>query len=136
MIEEVMEAAVARTIVGLEAAALAAIAGGLFWSAGRAVVPTARGEREGRYILFRRALGRSTLVALELLVAADILRSLALEPSLSNIALLGALVGIRIFLSFSIDVELDGCWPWDRAKTRSVSKNDGGMRESFQEQAA
>lgn len=124
MIEVVMEATVAWTIVGLEAMALAAIAGGFFWGAGKAIVPFARGEGGNRYILFRRALGRGTLIALELLVAVDILRSLVLEPSASNIALLAALVGIRTFLSFSIDVELDGCWPWQRARPPAAPKQE------------
>lgn len=118
MIGSAMEAVVTWTIVGLEAAALAAIGGGFAWSLGKAVVAYFRDTAEERYAPFRRELGRSTLIALELLVAADILRSLVLEPSLPNIAVLAALVAIRTFLSFSIDVELDGCWPWKRARTR------------------
>jgi len=72
------------------------------------------------YELFRRDLGRSTLIALELLVAADILRSLVLELSLPNVSVLAALVAIRTFLSFSINVELYGCWPWDRTKLKGA----------------
>tara|TARA_R110000787_G_scaffold284726_1_gene398776 strand:- start:2982 stop:3359 length:378 start_codon:yes stop_codon:yes gene_type:complete len=106
------------TIIGLELAALAVIAGGFVWSVVKAIALVVRHNMEDRYTLFRRELGRSTLIALELLVAADILRSLVLEPSLTNIAVLGALVTIRTFLSFSIDVELDGCWPWERARAR------------------
>jgi uncharacterized membrane protein len=116
VIGSTMEALVTWTIVGLELAALLAIAGGFAWSAARVWV---RDYAEGRYAAFRRELGRSTLIALELLVAADILRSLVLEPSLPNIAVLAALVAIRTFLSFSIDVELDGCWPWERTKVRA-----------------
>ncbi len=119
IIGSAMEALVTWTIVGLELAALAVIAGGFAWSAGKTFVIYVRDRTEQRYASFRRELGRSTLIALELLVAADILRSLVLEPSLSNIAVLGALVAIRTFLSFSIDVELDGCWPWERAKARA-----------------
>lgn len=118
MIGSTMEALVTWTIIGLELAALAAIAGGFIWSIGKAGL---RKDGDGGYASFRRELGRSTLIALELLVAADILRSLVLEPSLPNIAVLAALVAIRTFLSFSIDVELDGCWPWERAKARPGS---------------
>lgn len=114
MIGNAMEALATWTIIGLELAALLVIAGGFAWSGIKVWV---RSCANGRYASFRRDLGRSTLIALELLVAADILRSLVLKPSLPNIAVLAALVAIRTFLSFSIDVELDGCWPWDRAKT-------------------
>lgn len=116
MIGSAMENLVRWTIVGLELAALAAIAGGFAWSLSKSVIVTVRDRQEERYQSFRRELGRSTLIALELLIAADILRSLVLEPSLQTIGLLAALVAIRTFLSFSIDVELDGCWPWQRAK--------------------
>tara|TARA_R110000868_G_C10951406_1_gene767830 strand:- start:704 stop:1093 length:390 start_codon:yes stop_codon:yes gene_type:complete len=126
IIGSAMEALVTWTIVGLELAALAVIAGGFAWSAGKTFVVYIRDRMEQRYPSFRRELGRSTLIALELLVAADILRSLVLEPSLSNIAVLGALVAIRTFLSFSIDVELDGCWPWERAKARPQGAAEQG----------
>ena len=112
-----MQVLVRWAILGLEVAAVAAIAGGFVWSGARALVVNAR-AKDQRHAVFRRGLGRSTLIALELLVAADILRSVVLEPSLANIAVLAALVAIRTFLSFSIDVELDGCWPWERAKLR------------------
>lgn len=118
MIGSAMEALVTWTIIALELAGLLAIAGGFAWSIGKVCI---RKGEDGSYASFRRELGRSTLIALELLVAADILRSLVLEPSLPNIAVLAALVAIRTFLSFSIDVELDGCWPWERAKARAGS---------------
>lgn len=67
------------------------------------------------YRALRHALGRSVLVGLELLVAADIIRTVAIEPSLDAVAVLGGIVLIRTFLSFSLEVELDGRWPWQRA---------------------
>lgn len=115
-IEPWMAGLVGWTITGLELAALASIILGFLWNAARGLVGAARRQGADRHVLFRRGLGRSTLIALELLVAADILRSLVLEPSLANVAVLAALVTIRTFLSFSIDVELDGCWPWERSK--------------------
>ena len=111
MIGSAMESLVRWTIISLELAGLLAIAGGFVWSIAKSIVVYTRRTTDERYTSFRRDLGRSTLIALELLVAADILRSLVLEPSLPNIAVLGALVTIRTFLRFSIDVELDGCWP-------------------------
>ena len=64
---------------------------------------------------FRRTLGRSILTGLELLVAADIVRTVAIEPTLDNVLVLGLIVLIRTFLSMSLEVEIDGKWPWKRA---------------------
>jgi uncharacterized membrane protein len=64
---------------------------------------------------FRKALGRSILVSLELLVAADIIRTVAIEPTMQSVLVLGVIVLIRTFLSMSLEVEIDGKWPWQRA---------------------
>jgi uncharacterized membrane protein len=64
---------------------------------------------------FRRTLGRSILTGLELLVAADIIRTVAIEPTLRSVLVLGLIVLIRTFLSMSLEVEIDGKWPWQRA---------------------
>ena len=68
--------------------------------------------------LLRRAklLGRSLLVALELLVAADIVRTVLLNLTPRSIGMLGALVAIRTFLSWSVVVEIEGHWPWRSAE--------------------
>jgi uncharacterized membrane protein len=63
---------------------------------------------------FRRTLGRSILTGLELLVAADIIRTVAVEPTLHNVLVLGLIVLIRTFLSISLQVEIEGKWPWQR----------------------
>lgn len=63
----------------------------------------------------RRSLGRSILLGLEILVAADIIRTVAVEPTLDNVIVLAGIVAIRTFLSFSLEVELEGRWPWQRA---------------------
>ena len=65
---------------------------------------------------FRRTLGRSILTGLELLVAADIIRTVAIEPTLQSVLVLGLIVLIRTFLSMSLEVEIDGRWPWQRAR--------------------
>lgn len=67
------------------------------------------------YQASRRGLGRALLLGLELLVAADIIRSVALDPTLASIAALGLLVLIRTFLSWSLEVEIEGEWPWRRS---------------------
>lgn len=123
-----MEILVKWTVLGIEMAALATIVLGFCGSAiiSAKIVPT--DAREGRYVTFRRNIGRTILVALELLIAADILRSLVLELSLMSLAVLAVLVGIRTFLSFSIDVELDGCWPWERARVAVARGRNGEAR--------
>jgi len=69
-------------------------------------------HEEKRYRNFRHGLGRSLLLGLEMLIAADIARTVALEASLASISVLGLLVLIRTFLSWSIVVEIEGRWPW------------------------
>ena len=73
-----------------------------------------QGANQG-YRIVRTVFGRSILLGLEFLVAADIIRTVAVQPSLQNVAVLGLIVLIRTFLSFSLEVEIDGRWPWRRA---------------------
>ncbi len=69
---------------------------------------------ERAYERYRVALGKALLVGLELLVAADIIRTVALESTLSNIAALAALVAVRTFLGWTLTVEVEGRWPWQK----------------------
>jgi uncharacterized membrane protein len=73
------------------------------------------------YRLFRRQLGRSILLGLELLVAADIIRTVAVTPTLRSVAVLGGIVLIRTFLSFSLELEITGRWPWQKSEPGSTS---------------
>lgn len=68
-------------------------------------------EAFGRY---RSNIGRAILLGLEFLVAADIINTVAIEPTLQSLAILGGIVLIRTFLSFSLEVEIEGRWPWER----------------------
>jgi uncharacterized membrane protein len=63
---------------------------------------------------FRQRLGRAILLGLELLVAADIIRTVAVTPTVESVAVLAGIVLVRTFLSFSLEVELTGRWPWNR----------------------
>jgi uncharacterized membrane protein len=70
-------------------------------------------RREGDvYGRFRQQLGKAILLGLELLVAGDIIRTVAASPSLIGVSILAAIVLIRTFLSFSLEVETTGRWPW------------------------
>jgi uncharacterized membrane protein len=87
--------------------------------AARAVL---RHRRDGRtadgqdtYETYRRRLGRSILLGLELLVAADIIRTVAIAPTYQSVGVLGLIVLIRTFLSWSLELEISGRWPWQKA---------------------
>jgi uncharacterized membrane protein len=77
-------------------------------------------REEDVYRQFRQMLGRTILLGLELLVAGDIIRTVAAKPTLVSVAVLGAIVVIRTFLSFSLEVEITGHWPWQRSKPTSI----------------
>jgi uncharacterized membrane protein len=66
------------------------------------------------YVPFRRSLGQAILLGLELLVAADIIKTVAISPTLESVAVLGGIVLIRTFLSFSLELEITGRWPWQQ----------------------
>lgn len=97
----------------IDAAGVAVIVVGMLISAGAAVVELGRHET-GIYRHFRQQLGRTILLGLELLVVGDIVRTVAAEPTLNGVAVLAIIVLIRTFLSFSLEVELTGWWPWQR----------------------
>ena len=72
---------------------------------------------EAEYQGFRASLGRSILLGLEFLVAADIINTVAIEPTLESVAVLAAIVAVRTFLSFALEVEINGKWPWQQGKS-------------------
>lgn len=92
------------------------IAIGALISAAGAVVRLRR--REPAYRPFRQQLGSSILLGLEFLVAADIIRTVAVTPEPKTVAVLGGIVLIRTFLSYSLQLEVTGYWPWQGAKMR------------------
>jgi uncharacterized membrane protein len=99
-----------------EVAGVLLIVGGLVFASGRYFA--ARGDGASRYERYRRDLGRAILVGLEVLVAADIVRTVAFTPTMDSVAVLAMIVAIRTFLSWSLALELDGRWPWQRAVER------------------
>ena len=77
---------------------------------------TTHQDRDKAVADFRSSLGRVILVGLEFLVAADIINTVAVQPTLVSVAVLAGIVGIRTFLSFSLETEIEGRWPWQRGK--------------------
>ena len=73
-----------------------------------------RGERSGVYRMIRTYFGQSILLGLEILVAADLIRTVAVDPTMQNVLVLGLIVLIRTFLSFSLEIEIEGIAPWRR----------------------
>jgi uncharacterized membrane protein len=103
---------------GVAAVVIGAVAAGVF-----AVVRAVR--RQGPiYRPFRRFLGRSILLGLELLVAADIIRTVAVTPTLASVGVLAGIILIRTFLSFSLELEITGRWPWQKAPAGSQDVAD------------
>ena len=70
------------------------------------------------YRQLRQDIGRAVLLGLEILVAADIIRTVAVTPTLDSVAILGIIVAIRTFLSISMQVEIEGRFPWQREKVQ------------------
>ena len=67
---------------------------------------------DASYRAMRQSIGRGILLGLELLVAGDIIRTVAIAPTFASVGVLAMIVAIRTFLSFSLEVELTGRWPW------------------------
>lgn len=98
----------------MEALGVATIVLGVFTSAAMTVIRGRRADGSAAYRAFRQTLGRGILLGLEFLVAGDIIRTVSHVPSLTNVAVLAGIVLIRTFLSFTLEVELEGRWPWQR----------------------
>ena len=110
----------------IDAIGVAVIAGGavlaVFMTLGKG-----RREEGGAYDFFRRRLGRAILLGLEFLVAADIIRTVAVTPTGESVLVLGGIVLIRTFLSFSLQLEMTGAWPWQQ---RSVAADKSHGRSA------
>ena len=101
---------------GFEALGAAILVVGVIWSFVLAAVAARRsGWTAQAYLVLRQAFGGTLLLGLEVLVAADLLRTVAVAPSLNNVYVLGLIVAIRTFLSFSLETEIEGVAPWRRA---------------------
>ena len=113
---EVIET-VGKTIDGVGVAVIAL--GALIAAAG--AVSRLQRKTGDVYRVFRQQLGRSILLGLEFLVAADIIRTVAVTPDARSVAVLGGIVLIRTFLSFSLELEVTGYWPWQKNRQQPSS---------------
>jgi uncharacterized membrane protein len=103
---------VVKVVEGVGAALL--VVGGVWALVGFAVAMARSETRAGAYVHLRRNLGRVILLGLEVLIIGDIVRTIIVDPTIESVAVLGMIVLIRIVLSFSLEVEIDGMWPWNR----------------------
>jgi uncharacterized membrane protein len=81
-----------------------------------------RNTVDANYRNYKHTLGAPLLLGLEILVAADVIRTVALEPTFENIAALGLLVVVRTFLSWALVVEIEGRWPWQPRHTAAETR--------------
>jgi len=103
---------------GFEALGAAILVAGVIWSFVLAAVAARRSGWSARaYLVLRQGFGGTLLLGLEVLVAADLVRTVAVAPTLDNVLVLGLIVVIRTFLSFSLETEIEGVAPWRRALT-------------------
>src|SRR6266516_8114187 len=101
---------------GFEALGAAILVVGVIWSFVLAAVAARRsGWSTKAYLVLRQAFGGTLLLGLEVLVAAALVRTVAAAPTLDNVLVLGLIVAIRTFLSFSLETEIEGVAPWRRA---------------------
>jgi uncharacterized membrane protein len=118
--------------VGIEVLAVTVIVVGI---TSATVVYLRRRRLEGNsaavYRAYRERLGQGLLLGLEILVAADVVRTVALAPTLTNVAVLGILVLIRTFLSWSLVTEIDGRWPWHRARDEALPEGSANNRDAL-----
>ena len=106
----------------IEAAAVALLCLGLIISTGRFLYGIARQRETDVFVTYRRELGRSLRLALEFLIAADIIWTVTVEMTWSSTGMLAALVLIRTFLSFALEVEVSGRWPWQEYQANLARK--------------
>lgn len=80
------------------------------------IIAVSRGyrRRSGVYTAYRQDVGRAILIGLEFLVAADIIRTVAITPTFTSVGVLALIVLVRTFLSFTLELEITGRWPWQK----------------------
>src|SRR5215469_3296598 len=107
--------------LGFEALGAVTLVLGVVLSIVLALAAWRRTREPGRsFSALRQTFGGTLLLALEVLVAADLIRTVAVAPTLTNVLVLGLIVLIRTFLSFSLQTEIDGAPPWRRATATGI----------------
>lgn len=114
----------------LEIAGVAIILGGVVLASVWFIRDGTRGGAwHDSYERYRANLGRGILLGLELLVGADIIGTITAPLTFTSVGLLAVIIVIRTFLSFSLETEIEGCWPWQRRSARTADGKAGGASE-------
>lgn len=108
-----------QVVLAVEMAGVAVIVLGLLYAFGRFAWP--RQVDGSRFRQLRQDVGRGILLGLEVLIAADIIRTVAVDPTMDSVLVLGVIVVIRTFLSMTLEMELEGRWPWQRGRPESAA---------------
>jgi uncharacterized membrane protein len=115
-----------ETVVrAFEVAGVAILAAGSLRALVVAVLAWTRSERRGVYEQARVQVGQAILLGLEVLIIADIVQTITIDPTLESAATLGLVVLVRTFLSFSLEIELEGVVPWQRRSRERAAAADG-----------
>ena len=112
------EAAMELVVVAFEVAGITILAVGSLRALVTAAAALYRGERAGVYERSRIQVGQAILLGLEVLIIADIVQTVTIDPTIESAATLGIIVLVRTFLSFSLEIELEGVVPWHRRRAR------------------
>lgn len=120
---ETLRRAMETSATGIEALAVLIILTAVVHGTVRYIL-RAREQTHAPYEQYRVGLAKALLLGLEFLVAADIVRTVALTPTLQSVAMLAVLVVVRTFLSWSLTVEIEGRWPWRGAEAAVAPEQD------------
>ena len=120
-----------QVVHGFEIAGVAILVIGSVVALAGYILALARGRREGAFERVRQGVGRAILLGLEVLIIADIVLTITVEATVESALTLGLVVLVRTFLSFSLEIELEGALPWRRARRgadRPMDHEDPGRR--------
>ena len=113
--------------MGVEAVGIAVLVIGILFAFGRGFVELVTRQGGTRsYLSVRKYVGRAILLGLEILIVADLIRTVTVDPTLTNVAILGVIVIIRTFLSMSLEIEISGVLPWRRGNVDSAERQKDG----------
>ena len=126
--DSILIAAMHWTTRAIEVAGIVVIVAGIITASVSYLLQPFGSRPDERFYRLRSRVGRAILLGLEFLVAADIINTVAIEPTLQSLAVLAGIVLIRTFLSFSLEVEIEGRWPWQRSASGSQNEGSAGPR--------
>ncbi len=101
-------------------AGVGVIVGGILLASVLTLLAFRRGDVDEIYRHYRQRVGKAILLGLEFLVSADIIRTVAVSPSFRGVGVLAVIVLVRTFLSFTLELELEGRWPWQRERATTT----------------